>query len=131
MMMQFSRLACFLLLPAWIWAQTSTATLTGIITDPSQAKLPGVRVELVNTSTGVASTANTNPQGEFTFTLVPAGEYKLSAEAQGFRRYAQSGIVLESGRTFRLDIKMELGQLTESVTVTGTVPLLESESATV
>ena len=120
-----------LALPLLVYGQISTATLTGIITDPTQAKVPAVHITLVNTATGVTNETSSNTQGEFTFTLMPPGDYRLSAEAAGFRRYNRTGLVMESGRTFRVDIAMELGQISEAIDVTGTAPLLESESATV
>ena len=112
-------------------AQTSTATLTGLITDPSQARLPQVTVTLTNEDTGVATSAASNPQGEYTFPLLAPGRYKLESSANGFRGYTRSGIVLEMGRIARVDITMELGQVAEKIEVTGSAPLLESESASV
>ncbi|MFB3825138.1 MAG: TonB-dependent receptor domain-containing protein [Bryobacteraceae bacterium] len=112
-------------------AQTSSGTLTGIATDPSQARLANVALKLVAEETGIARSAATNEAGEYTFPLLPSGRYRLEAEAAGFQRSAHSGIVMELGRTVRLDIVMKLGAVTESVEVTGAAPLLESESATV
>jgi len=118
-------------LTAPAWAQVSTATLTGIVTDPSQARLPGVTLQLTNQDTGVSWTAATSPEGEYTLPLLPPGPYRVSVEGKGFRRYSRSGIVLELGRVTRLDIPLELGQVTEIVEVTGALPLLESETSTV
>ncbi|MCL5745230.1 MAG: carboxypeptidase regulatory-like domain-containing protein [Acidobacteria bacterium] len=126
----FLYLTLFLAIPC-AHAQISTGTLTGIISDPSQAKLPGVTVELTNEETGVTTTNASNPQGEFTFPLLPPGTYRLSAKAAGFRPYTHSGIVLESGRVTRLDFKLELGAVNETIEVSGSAPLLESESSTV
>jgi hypothetical protein len=123
-------ISLFIAVCAAVLAQSS-GTLTGVITDPSQANLPGVSLSLTNESTGVAERAVSNPQGEYTFPLLQPGRYRLSVEAKGFRPYTQSGIVLESARVSRLDVKMELGQVTEAVEVTGAAPLLESESSTV
>jgi hypothetical protein len=126
---QTALLAAVLVVPAL--GQISTATLTGLITDPSQARLPHVSVTLTNEETGVASTTTTNPQGEYSFPLLAPGRYKLESSVQGFRGYSRSGILLEMGRVARLDITMELGQLSEKVEVTGAAPLLESESASI
>jgi hypothetical protein len=109
----------------------SMGTLTGIITDPSQANLPGVSLALTNEDTGVVERSTSNAQGEYTFPLLQPGRYRLAAEAKGFRPYVRSGIVLESARTGRLDIALELGQVTEAVEVRASTPLLESESSTV
>ena len=81
------RLAAVLLFgAATAAAQTSTATLTGIVTDPTQARLPGVTLTLTNEATGVAATAPTNDQGEYTFPLVQPGRYRVNAEASAFTR---------------------------------------------
>ncbi|MGH8245694.1 MAG: carboxypeptidase regulatory-like domain-containing protein, partial [Gammaproteobacteria bacterium] len=123
-------IVCLLLLPAAALAQVSTATLTGILTDASQARLPGVTLTLTNDDTGVATTAAANEQGEYTFPLVQPGRYRLTAEAPGFQAVTRTGIVLELGRTTRLDLTLQLGQLAQSIEVTGAAPLLESETST-
>ena len=121
----------FLVFQTVAWAQVSSATLTGIVADPSQARLPGINVELTNEDTGVSAAAVTNAQGEYTFSLLPPGRYRLAATATGFRAYSRSGLVLELGRVTRLDLSLELGQVAQTVEVSGAAPLLESESSTV
>ena len=125
------RIISFLLLAApFMSAQISTATVTGIVNDPSGAALVGVSIQLANQDTGVTLTESANPRGEYTFPLLQPGRYRLSVEANGFRRYSRSDIVLEGGRITRLDVPMQLGQVSETVEVTGSAPLLESESST-
>ncbi|MBK5294581.1 MAG: TonB-dependent receptor [Acidobacteriia bacterium] len=114
-----------------LYAQSSTGTLTGIVSDPSQARLADVVLKLANEETGVALSAKSTSSGEYTFPLLPSGTYRLDAELGGFQRSARTGIAMELGRTVRLDIILQLGQVTESVEVSGAAPLLESESATV
>src|SRR5262249_46736360 len=109
----------------------SSGTLTGIITDPSQSNLPGVSLALTNEATGVTERAASNTQGEYTFPLLQPGRYRLMVDAKGFRPYARTGIVLESARVSRLDVKMEIGQVNEVVEVSASTPRLESESSTV
>lgn len=116
---------------AALHAQSSTGTLTGIVSDPSEARLAGVVMKLGNEETGVTLTARTSRDGEYTFPLLPSGTYRLEAELGGFQRTTRTGIVMELGRTLRLDLTMQLGQVSESVEVTGAAPLLESETATV
>ena len=114
-----------------LYSQSDTGTLTGIITDPSKADLPSVSIELRNESTGVAEHASTNQRGEYTFPLLQPGSYKLTAQVAGFRSYTRPGIVMESARTVRIDITMEIGAVKDTIEVTASAPLLESESATV
>ncbi len=114
-----------------VFAQSSSGTLTGIVTDPSQARLANVVLKLTNEETGVSLSTVTTTTGEYTFPLIPSGTYRIEAEVSGFQRSTRSGIVMELGRAARLDITMSLGQVTETVEVSGTPPLVESESATV
>ena len=121
---------CVLLVLPVVHAQMSTGTITGIVTDPTGAVIPGVAVEMVNSDTGVKLTATTNEAGEYTVPLLQPGRYRLVAQSVGFRTRAQDGLVIESGRVTRLDLKLELGEVAETVEVVGAAPLLESETAT-
>jgi hypothetical protein len=112
-------------------AQTSTGTITGIVTDPQQARLAGVQLRLTNESTGVVVTSQTNAQGEYTFPLLPSAVYTLEIEAGGFQRYQRKDLVVELSRVLRVDVMMTLGQVAETVSVSGQAPLLESESSTI
>lgn len=116
---------------ASVYAQSSTGTLTGIVSDPSQARLTDVALKLTNEGTGVTVAAKTSTSGEYTFPLLASGTYRLDAELTGFQRSARTGIVMELGRTVRVDLTLQLGQVSESVEVSGAAPLLESETATV
>lgn len=113
------------------YSQSSTGTLTGIVMDPSPARLANVALKLTSEQTGVALAATSNASGEYTSPLLNSGTYRVEAEAGGFQRAARTGIVMELGRVVRLDIMMQLGQVAESVEVSGAAPLIESESATV
>jgi hypothetical protein len=126
------RLALFLLLcAAWAAAQSSSGAITGLIQDESQAALPGVNLRLTNVDTGVVYTTTTSNIGEYTLTLLPAGKYDLIAEAAGFQTYSRREIVVELGRTLRLDLARQIGKVSERVEVVGTAPMLESESSSI
>lgn len=105
------------------WAQVSRGTLTGIVTDPSGAVVPGVAITAVNTATGVKNNAVTNSSGAYTVPLLPAGTYNVIAEKTGFRRYLHSNIIVPVGDTVRVDVAMTLGTTTQTVQVTA-IPLL-------
>src|SRR5438046_3680980 len=109
---QIIRLSIALSASLLAFAQSS-GTLTGIITDPSQANLPGVSLALTNEATGVTERAASNTQGEYTFPLLQPGRYRLTVDAKGFRPYQRTGIVLESARVSRLDVRMGIGQVNE------------------
>jgi hypothetical protein len=116
---------------ALLAAQVTTASITGIVSDPTGARVANVKLRLANEETGVGMTAETGAQGEYTFPLLNAGRYTLTTDAAGFKSSTQTGILLELGRVTRLDITLQLGQVDEKVVVTGEAPLLESETATV
>src|SRR5690348_7660829 len=120
-----------LLLPACAHAQVSTATLTGLITDPSGAAIPNVELKLTCSETGVVTRSATDAVGEYTAPLLPPGHYRVEATASGFQPHARSGLVLEIGRVFRVDIQLQLGQANQVLEVTASAPLLESENSSI
>jgi Carboxypeptidase regulatory-like domain len=110
-------------------AQTIRATLIGTVTDPAGAVLAGVTVTATNTATNITSSAGTNDAGQYTFTALAPGVYVVSVEHSGFKRFAQSGVVLQIAQATRLDIPLELGALTEQVEVVADAPLVRSTSS--
>ena len=112
------------------WAQQN-ATLTGLISDGTGAVIPGVEILLINSATGESHTSATNAVGSYTNPFVKPGSYELTAETTGFKTYNQTGIDLDTGANARIDITLELGDLTETVTVEASVPLLKTDSSSV
>ncbi|MGE5489043.1 MAG: carboxypeptidase regulatory-like domain-containing protein [bacterium] len=112
-------------------AQINRATLTGIVTDPSEAVVPGVRVVATHVETGVSSSTTTTSAGAYTLPALQIGTYRVEYEGQGFKRSVQNGVVLTAGATVRLDITLELGAVGESVTVSAQAAPLETESTRV
>ncbi len=109
-------------------AQTTTAAITGTVIDASGAFVPNVKVTATNTATNVANTSRTNDSGVFTFPFLMAGEYTVSAEAQGFKRTVLGPFRLEVNQIARIDPKLEIGQMTESVQISDVAPVLQTES---
>jgi hypothetical protein len=103
-----------------------TSTIEGTVFDPSGLVTPGATVTLVNTDTGVSQTAATNAAGYYRFPALPAGQYRLRIELQGFKTIAQDNIRLAAAEIKTLNVRLEVGSTAESVTVTGTVPLVET-----
>jgi hypothetical protein len=122
-------LLCFIAtLPAL--AQTATAELSGNVTDSTGAVVANARITATNPSTGFSREVRTNQSGAYVFTILQPGVYNLAAEAPGFRKTVQNNIELQVNQRADVDIQMQLGQLTETVEVTGAAPLLEAESST-
>ena len=122
-------LMVLLLLTGVVWAQVSRGMITGIVTDPTGAVVPGVAITITNIETGVTNKVKTNESGMYTVPLLEGASYRLSAEKTGFKRYEQTGILVQAGGTARLDFSLSIGQPTQSVLVTGTASLLERETS--
>jgi hypothetical protein len=112
-------------IPASGQSQAINGTIEGTVTDDQGAVLPGVIVTVTNLDTGATRSAVTNDSGLYRAPLLPLGTYRVSAELQGFRIYEQTGITLTAGRTAVVDVKMSVGALAETVTVTADSPLVD------
>jgi len=126
-----SRWAASLLLfvPCFFAQTTGTATLVGTVTDSTGARVTAAKVVVVNTETSFVSNGVTSAEGDYYIPYLNPGNYRLTIEASGFKRYQRDGIVLRINEQPRLDIQLELGSVTESVQVTGAAPLLETETS--
>lgn len=107
-------------------AQGTTATIYGTVTDSTGAVVPGAQVTATHIETNVSRATNTDNDGRYSLPFLPVGTYRLEATAAGFRKFEQSGIVLEVNRQARLDAVLQLGALTETISVTGDAPLVET-----
>ena len=117
------------LLASVAWAQLSTAQLSGRITDESGATLPGVTVTVTQTDTGLVRSVVTNETGAYVLPNLPTGPYRLEAALQGFRTYAQTGIVLQVAATPTINVVMAIGNLQETVSVEAAAPIVDVQSA--
>jgi outer membrane receptor protein involved in Fe transport len=120
---------CLIIAATAAWSQTSSARVTGSVTDPAGAAIPQAAITLTNTATGVVTQANTNAAGIYTVAFLNPGPYELTAEAAGFKRYSRTAITLETGQALVLDLRLELGNVSESVTITAETPLLQAETS--
>jgi outer membrane receptor protein involved in Fe transport len=116
-----------LLVPAR--AQVSTANFYGIATDTSGAVVPGAVVTMTNNDTAAVFRKTTDASGEFQFDFLPSGTYNLRIEAQGFKINETKGISLTAGQQSRQTYTLEVGSISETISVTGTSPLLNAVSA--
>src|SRR6266481_5740621 len=110
--------------------QTQEGRILGTVTDQSGGLVKGARVTITNVDTGVARTLETNDAGDFVAPSLPPGPYKLVVEATGFKKVERDGIRLEVAKDIRLDLTMQPGSVTETVTVTEQVPLVETTNDT-
>lgn len=98
--------------------QEIRATITGVVTDPSGAGIAGAAVSARNTNTNLLVTTNSGADGGYTLPKLPPGQYELSAEAKGFRKFIRTGIALAVADTARVDLRLEIGAVADSITVT-------------
>ena len=109
-------------------AQQVTAAFTGTVVDPSGAPIVNATVTAMDTERGVVYTTKTNDQGLYSLPRIPVGTYKLEIEATGFQKSTHSGLVLVLNQTARVDVKLKIGQASESVEVSGAAPLLQTDT---
>ncbi|MEO8050277.1 MAG: carboxypeptidase regulatory-like domain-containing protein, partial [Acidobacteriota bacterium] len=111
------------------WAQVTTATFSGTVADPTGAGVPGATVTMTNDQTGTVNTKVTGREGDFQFDFLQVGTYTISAEAMGFKRYQTRGIALQAGQSVRQALALQVGDVTETVVVEATAPILNTVSA--
>ena len=112
-------------------AQANLATVLGVVTDESDAAIPGAKIVIKNTGTNDEREAETGVEGSYTLVNLPSGDYELTAQAEGFSTYVQRGIVLQIGQVLRVDVRLELGSVTESITVDAQLVTRNTERGTI
>ena len=122
---------------SWVFLLLSSAALfsqssgiQGVVSDPSAAPVPGVKVSVTNVDTGVAVTAATNEQGFYTAPFLPTGTYRITAEKAGFSPVSRDNLRLNVDQIARVDFSLKIGAVAETVEVTAAAALLESETTT-
>ncbi len=112
-------------------AQEVSAGITGTVTDPSGAAVPGAAVTAKDMNRGTEWPTQTNAEGIYAFPRIPVGTYELKVEMRGFKTVIRPNIVLELNQRARIDIQMEIGGTTETIEVTGAAALLNTETTIV
>jgi len=111
-------------------AQTADTAIRGTLVDASGAVVPGASVEIAQPATGFARTVTTNSSGDYELRYLVPGEYEVSVNASGFAPQRRTGIVLQVGQQARIDFSVAVGAVSESVAVSATAALLNTENAT-
>ncbi|MEZ5351492.1 MAG: carboxypeptidase-like regulatory domain-containing protein [Bryobacteraceae bacterium] len=123
-------LAVVLLTAIAAFGQSTTQSIQGIVTDTSGLVVSGARVTVTNVDTGIARSAETNPTGNYTFPLVPVGNYVVRAEMQGFKSEEARNIRVETAAQVRVNFTLEVGAVSEVIEVAASGILLNTENAT-
>jgi hypothetical protein len=112
-------------------AQSTNASLAGRVTDPSKAVIAGAKVVTINAGTNISDEATTNAAGEYYLRSLVPGTYRIEVEKTGFKKLIRPDVILHVQDALDIDFEMPVGAASESVTVEGGAPLLNTESASV
>ena len=115
-------------LPAIAVAQSTAVngTIEGTVSDNSGGVLPGVTVTVTNTDTGSTRSVVSNESGLYRATLLPLGAYRVVGELQGFKRFEQTGVTVGAGQTATVNVRLEVGDLSETISVTADAPVVDT-----
>ena len=109
----------------------ATAELSGSLTNPTGALLPGVEITATQTDTGISRTVLSNETGAYVMTNLPTGPYRLEAVLPGFQSFVQTGIVLQVNSSPVINVVMEVGQVTQTVEVVANTVLVETRNTAI
>src|SRR5579883_1461336 len=121
----------FFAAPSRLQAQVDTGSILGTVTDASGASVTGAKVTLINEGTGAELSTTTGADGGYKFTPVRIGSYKLSVSLQGFQTVVQTGVTVNVGENVVANFTLKPGTVTETVSVESTIPVLQSQDASV
>ena len=124
-----------LCLIAWqgpaLFAQNSTATISGTVSDPQGARLPDTKIVVTNTETGVSTTSATNSDGAYTVGSLPIGTYRVEAQREGFKTSIRGPVVLTVGQEASVHLVLTVGQVSDSVEVAADVSTVDTNTSSV
>jgi len=112
-----------------VYSQTGSSNITGTVSDPSAAVVPGAAVTAVNDATGITYKQQTTEAGVYAFNSIPVGTYTITVEAQGFKTVRLPGRVLQVGSPITVNVTIEIGQATETVSVSESYDQLQTTDA--
>jgi hypothetical protein len=119
-----------LLLTATAWAQVQTGRIVGTVTDAEKAALPNATVAVTEAATNQTVTVTTNERGDFVVTPLNPGFYRVSVSSAGFQKTVVNSVEVQVGQSARVDVAMKVGEVTSTVEVTSSAPVLDTESGT-
>ncbi|MGA3263006.1 MAG: carboxypeptidase-like regulatory domain-containing protein [Terracidiphilus sp.] len=134
-MMLKSRIAfvvlSFILCAGMAMAQIKSSTITGTVTDQKGAVVAGANITVTETNTGVSATSKTNAVGDYTVPYLALGTYTVTVQAANFETYRKTDIVMASDTTVRVDARLTVGNVTQTVEIKASTAVIQSENATV
>ncbi len=126
-----TRLGCLFLFAAWIAAaQQNTGSIFGTVVDPSGAAVPGAKITLVSQLTGLTRVTVSAPDGLYTVVQLPVGVYRVRVEQSGFEVFSQNGVTIDVNQKVRLDMKLTVGSVDQTVEVSANAVQVDTSSMT-
>lgn len=119
-----------LMLPGLFAQSDAAATLNGSILDPTGSSVPAAKIAVRSPATGFTRSTESTGAGLYSFNRLPVGEYELTVEAAGFKTFVQKGIVLTVGATATIDLNLQVGSTSETMSVTSDAPVIETTTST-
>ncbi len=116
-------------LDARVAAQGTIGSISGTVTDSSGSVIPGATVTARNTGTGAIQVTTSDSQGRYTIPAMPVGDYEVQTELQGFQTVKRTGLRLSAGADIVVDVSLPIGEISELLTVTASVPLVNTTSS--
>src|SRR6516164_2601832 len=126
---RIGHLAAAVLFASFLCAQSTTQSIEGLVTDTTGAVIANAKVTMTNTATGVTSTVFSNSTGNYTFPLVPVGNYDVKAEMAGFKSEEVKGLRVETAAQVRQDFQLQVGAVSETVEISAAPVTLNTETA--
>lgn len=126
---QVSWLLLLLLFPLMGRAQVDQGAITGVVHDTSGAVIPNAQVTITNTDSGLVLQRNSNASGVYIFSPVKIGNYKVSATASGFQTTSQENLHVDIQQRLNVDLELHPGAVSETITISGEPPLLQTQDA--
>src|SRR5215469_3233476 len=127
----FLGMVCLVVFAGVVCGQSTNASLAGRVVDPAKARIVNAKIAAVSTPTNIRYTTTTNASGEYYLYNLPPDTYRIEVEKSGFKKLIRPGVILHVQDALNIDFEMMLGSTSESITVEGGAPLVDTESATV
>src|SRR6266487_504323 len=121
-------LACAFLATTVIFAQSDRGAISGTIADPTGAVVAGAGIDVRNVDNGATYKVGTSATGNYEVPQLPTGNYEMNVTAAGFKRYVKQNIFIPVAQTVRIDVALEVGAASDTITVVESTPLLKTET---
>src|SRR5215204_6017067 len=126
-----TRLAIALVVVSLLYAQSERGNISGIVSDPQGAAVAGATLKIINRDTNATVNAVAGSTGEYNAPNLSPGTYRIEITAPGFKRFVQENVIVAAASTLRTDIQLQLGQVSETVEVTASAVVIQTDNAKV